>query len=92
MLFGLTGSSLTSGVIGTMPMRSTPTEIVQFLDSIEPALDVDGNSQVDALTDGLTLIRYLSGMREPALTTGAIGENATRTGAQIETHIQSLML
>jgi hypothetical protein len=90
-LFGLTGTSLTSGAIGAMPMRATPMEIVQYLDSIKPALDVDGNGQSDALTDGLMLIRYLFGLRGTSLTAGAIGGGATRTAAQIETYIQSLM-
>lgn len=89
-LFGLTGAALTDGAIGTLPMRSLPTEIVQYLDSIRPALDVDGNGQEDALTDGLMLIRYLSGRRGSDLTTGAVGTGATRTAPQIETFIQSL--
>ena len=49
------------------------------------------NGEADALTDGLMLIRYLFGLRGAALTAGAIGPGATRTGAQIETYIQSLM-
>jgi len=90
-LFGLTGTSLTNGAIGTSATRTTPTDIVGYLDSIKPKLDVDGNGQSDALTDGLMLIRYLFGLRGASLTAGAIGTGATRTGAQIETYIQSLM-
>ena len=53
--------------------------------------DVDGNGQVDALTDGLILIRYMFGLRGPSLTAGAIGVGATRTAEQIEAYIQSVM-
>ena len=90
-LFGLTGTSLTNGAIGTGYTRSDPTEILQFLNSIRPVLDVDNNSQVDALTDGLMLIRYLFGIRGTALTTGALAPGVTWTPAQIEAYILSLM-
>ncbi|TAG01787.1 MAG: DUF1566 domain-containing protein [Betaproteobacteria bacterium] len=53
--------------------------------------DVDGNTQVDALTDGLILLRYMLGLRAPALTAGAVGPGATRDAAAIETHTRSAM-
>src|SRR5207237_10479268 len=43
--------------------------------------DVDGNGQVDALTDGLMLLRYMFGVRGQPLIAGAIGAGATRTPA-----------
>src|SRR5579862_6601793 len=46
-----------------------------------PSLDVDANAAVDALTDGLIVIRYLFGMSGPSLIDGAIGPNAQRTDA-----------
>lgn len=64
--------------------------MLSYLLSIRPVLDVDLNGQFDALTDGLMLYRYLQGIRQPALTSGAVGAGATLNGAQIETFIQSL--
>ncbi|MEO8137690.1 MAG: hypothetical protein ABI831_27375, partial [Betaproteobacteria bacterium] len=91
-LFGLTGNSLTSGAIGASANRTTPAAIEQFMDSIRPVLDVDGNGAADALTDGVLLIRYLFGLREGVLTNGAVGSGATRTtAAEIQNYIQSLM-
>ena len=91
-LFGLTGDSLTAGAIGATSTRSTPAEIIQYLNAIRNGLDVDGNGQADALTDGLMLIRYLFGLRGSSLIAGAIGAGATRmTAAQIEEYIQSLL-
>jgi hypothetical protein len=42
-------------------------------------LDVDGDGQVDALTDGLLLMRAASGYRGAALVIDALAEGATRT-------------
>ena len=41
--------------------------------AITAALDVDGNGQVDAATDGLLILRYLLGIRGSALIAGALG-------------------
>lgn len=45
-------------------------------------LDVDGNQQVDALTDGILILRHLFGFSGSALVTGAVGNQATRTQGQ----------
>ena len=48
-------------------------------------LDLDGNGRVDALTDGLMLIRTMLGLSGPAVTAGAVGSGAARTTwAQIQ--------
>ncbi|MBP8295700.1 MAG: Ig-like domain repeat protein [Burkholderiales bacterium] len=91
-LFGLAGPSLTAGALGDNPARTDPAAIATYLTDILPILDVDGNGQADALTDGLMILRYLFGLQGNALIAGAIGDGATRTDAgQIETYIQSLM-
>ena len=89
-LFGLTGSSLTNGAIGTGATRMDAAAVLTQLDYLKPLLDVDGNGQADALTDGLMLMRYLFGLRGGALVAGAIGPGALRNAAQIEAYIQSL--
>src|SRR5258706_12503097 len=45
---------------------------------MKPALDVDANGRADAYTDGLMLIRYLSGLRGSSLTSGANRVRNTR--------------
>ena len=50
----------------------------------EFSLDVDGNGNADALSDGIILLRYLFGIRGEALTEGALGPNATRNFGDIE--------
>jgi hypothetical protein len=90
-LFGLTGPPLTSGAIGGGATLTDPVQVLGRLDDIRPIFDVDGDGQVDALTDGLILIRYLFGLRGAALTVGAVGPGATRnTAALIESYLSSL--
>lgn len=90
-LFGLSGASLINGAVGPLATRTTAAQIGDYLTAIRPALDIDGNGQADALTDGLLIIRYLFGLRSASLITGAVGPGATRnTAATIEPQIQGL--
>jgi hypothetical protein len=54
-------------------------------------LDVDGNNQVDALTDGLMLLRAMFGLTGTAVTDGALGVGTkTRpTWDKIQQHLNS---
>ena len=90
-MFGLTGSALSAGAIGSNAKRTDPTQIVNYLDGVRQQLDIDGNGQVDALTDGLLILRYMFGLRGGALVQGTVAANATRNTSQIESYIQSLM-
>ena len=55
-------------------------------------LDIDGNDKVDALTDGLVILRYVFGLRGDVLIGGVVADDATRTSAEeIEAHLETLM-
>ena len=92
-LVGMSGAALTSGsVVSSDATRTTAAALTAYLDDLKPKLDIDGNGQVDALTDGLLISRYLLGIRGPALIAGAIGVGATRTTfTQIETYLATLL-
>ena len=64
--------------------------ITDYLDAIRPALDVDANGQADPLTDGLSILRYLFGLRGASLVSNAIGPGAWRNAAAIEAQIDAL--
>ena len=54
--------------------------------------DIDGNGTVDALSDGLLLLRYLFGLTGTTLTTGVVGDGATVTeSAALESYMSGLM-
>ena len=58
--------------------------------SFVPSLDIDNDGNFDAATDGVLLLRYLLGVRDNALTAGAIGMNAERNATTIASYIAAL--
>ena len=77
--FGLTGTSLTQGALGTGATRTDPTAILNYINANKlSAYDLDGNGSFDALTDGLMILRYMFGLSGTSVTNGAIGTNPSR--------------
>jgi uncharacterized delta-60 repeat protein len=74
-LLGFRGDALTSGAIGANPGR-TAEEIVTYLDALKndplKKLDLDGDGESLAMTDGLLMLRAMLGLSGEALTAGAI--------------------
>jgi hypothetical protein len=87
-LFGFSGDSLIANATSNVATRQEAEEITSYLNDAESELDIDGDGEAGALTDGLLLIRYLFGFSGDALISGAVSENAERTSAeQIEAYI-----
>ena len=78
-MFGLSGENLTAGIIGADAERLDSDQIVTYLAANNDHLDIDGNDSVDALTDGLLILRDLFGLTNLALVTDVIPDNATRS-------------
>jgi hypothetical protein len=58
---------------------------------VPPLLDIDGNGELTALTDGLLVLRFLFGFTGTPLTSGAVGPGCTRCDATaILPYLQSL--
>ena len=60
-LFGFSGEALTTGAVGQNASLSEAAAIAGLLDKAGDELDIDGNDETGALTDGLLLIRGLFG-------------------------------
>ena len=90
--FGLRGASLTDSAISSNSTLS-PSEVeANVAASTESFADIDGSANVDALTDGLMLLRYLFGLRGGSLIDAAVANGASRsTATDIEAYIISLM-
>ncbi len=93
-LFGARGDSLTANAVATDCVNCTAAELEPILEQCATAStsDIDGNGEVDALTDGLLIIRYLSGIRGDSLIEDSIADNCNRcTVLEIENYLQSLI-
>jgi glucose/arabinose dehydrogenase len=90
-MFGLAGPALTAAALSSEAQRTDATDVATYLDEFAGSLDVDGNLGVDALTDGLLIVRYMFGLRGSALVQGAVGPGAQRTPEQIEAHLATLL-
>ncbi len=90
-MFGLDGDALVSGTLAPDAFYSSGREIRSRIDLLEDFSDIDGNGEVDALTDGLLILRYLFGLEGSALTNGVVAPDAPRTSFEIETYLKSLM-
>ena len=91
--FGLTGEPLISGVVASDAQYTTASDLEQELAAVYASSgDIDGNGSVDALTDGLLLLRYLFGLDGGTLTTGVIGSGATLTDSSaLEAYMGAVM-
>ena len=91
--FGLSGVSLVNGLISSDSVHTTPAAIESELAIVfAESGDIDGNGSVDALTDGLLLLRYLFGLSGDSLTAGVVGTGATLIeSSDLEAYMSGLM-
>ena len=80
-MFGLSGEPLVVGVIGSGANRANSEQILSYLAPNDTKLDIDGDGSVDALTDGLLILRNLFGLSDTALTQGVVSNNGIRNSS-----------
>ena len=91
-MFGLDGSALVTGTIASDATYTESVDIESRIATLGDLADIDGNGQIDALTDGLLTLRYLFGLEGDTLIAGVEASDATRTTAvDIEAHLKTLM-
>lgn len=91
-LLGFRGDGLVAGVtpfpVGTSASAFAAAVAGRMV--ITSVHDFDNNTSIDAATDGLLFLRLTQGLRDPALTAGALGPGAQRTTYDvIRTHINA---
>ena len=90
-MFGLSDESLTFGVIGNNANRTSSQTVESYLQSAGNKLDIDGDEKVDALTDGLLILRELFGLTGESLVTGVLSSTSERqTSDEIVRYIASI--
>ena len=91
-MFGLSGSALVTGTVSSDGTFTESVDLESRIANLGERADIDGNGQIDALTDGLLTLRYLFGLQGDTLINGVVAGDATRTTAEeIEAHLQTLM-
>jgi hypothetical protein len=90
-MFGLTGSSLIAGAIAGDAIYTQADDVEARIAGLSNRLDIDENGNVDALTDGLIILRYLFGLTGDTLIAGVVATDANRISvADIESYISKL--
>ena len=91
-MFGLDGNALVLGTVGDGAIYSDSADIESRIALLGDLADIDANGQVDPLSDGLLIVRYLFGLEGATLINGVIATDATRTTSdEIEAQLQTLM-
>ncbi|MDB2383669.1 thrombospondin type 3 repeat-containing protein, partial [Porticoccaceae bacterium] len=91
-MFGLDGSALVTGTIASDAAYTESLDIESRIEALGELADIDGNGQIDALTDGLLTLRYLFGLQGDTLINGVVAGDATRTTSEeIEAYLATLM-
>ena len=91
-MFGLDGSALVTGTIASDAAFTESVDIESRIETLGDLADIDGNGDIDALTDGLLTLRYLFGLEGDTLINGVVAGDATRkTAEEIEAHLKTLM-
>ncbi len=89
--FGLRGDSMTDNAMSEDSQMSV-AQVEERLSSSMKIADIDDDGKVDALTDGLLLIRHLFAMDDESFTHGAVAHSASRkTKYAIKHHLNKYM-
>jgi hypothetical protein len=92
-MFLLSGDSLISDAVASDAVYKTSDEVASRIEMLGDLVDIDGNGTVDALTDGLVILRYLFNLRGDVLINDVIASDATvKTAEDVEASISILIL
>ncbi len=89
-MLGIQGVSLVNNSVASGCIRCSAPAVAAYLE--QGTSDIDGNGQIDALTDGLLAIRYIFNIRDEVLITKSIGDACQRcTAIDIQDYLETLI-
>ena len=92
-MFLLSGDALISDAVASDAAYKTSDEVASRIEMLGDLVDIDGNGNIDALTDGLVILRYLFNLRGDVLINDVIASDATvKTAEDVEASISILIL
>jgi len=90
-MFGLSDDPLVQNAVALDALYTSSVDIEARIDGLGLLLDIDGNSQIDPLSDGLLILRYLFGLQGATLIADVVATDATRTtAADIEAYLAKM--
>ena len=90
-MFGFSGEQLIGGSLAADALYRSASLIEARIEGLGDRIDIDGDNQLDALTDGLLILRYLLDFQQAALIDNALSEDALRIDpVAIEAYLQTL--
>ncbi len=90
-MFAFSGEPLVHNALSSGARRTNPADVTAYISSLGSRLDIDGDGKIDALTDGVLILRYLFGLRGADLSDGAVSAKASRPTAElIESYLKTL--
>ena len=90
-MFELSGGPLITGVVADDAVYTSSSDIETRITALGDRVDIDDDGRIDALTDGLLILRYLFELSGDALTAGVISDGAQRASAvDIESYLLKL--
>ena len=91
-MFGLSDDALITGTVAFDAAYTESEDIESRIRILGSLADIDGSGDIDALTDGLLVLRYLFGLEGDTLINGVVATDATRkTAEEIESHLDALI-
>jgi hypothetical protein len=91
-MFLLSGDALISDAVASDAVYKTSEEVTSRIGMLGDLVDIDDNGNVDALTDGLVILRYLFNLRGDVLINDVIASDATvKTADDVEAKIEQLI-
>ena len=90
-MFGFSGEQLINGTVAADALYTSASVIEARIDGLGERIDIDANNQLDALTDGLLILRYLLDFHETELIDNTLSNDASRVEpAAIEAYLEAL--
>ena len=91
-MFGFRNDALITSAIADDAVRKTAAEVESHIAGLTEQMDIDADGNVDALTDGLLMLRYLFDFRRESLIAGAVATDGERkTAAEIEAYLATIL-
>ena len=91
-MFGFRNDALITSAIANDAIRKTAADVESHIAGLTKQMDIDADGNVDALTDGLLMLRYLFDFRRESLIAGAVAADGERkTAAEIEAYLATIL-